>query len=140
MRNAKTPHASGTNVRNRRSSRLSSAVTTPGATTEVVSEYIIPQPSPGTFQDWTSSCELPLIAQLDSQPGEQELALSPDGSTSTRSISEILKPLDSQWLQTIYNEGFNAVFGSWMGCYGCPFLYVELLSSLTTLGGNKAHN
>ena len=125
MRNAKTPHARGANVGHRRSSRLSSAAVTPEAARDVSSEYFIPQASPGTFQDCGGSCELPSIGQLDSNPVEPALALSPDGSASTRSVSEILKPLDSQWLQTIYNEGFNAVFGSWMGCYGCPFLYVE---------------
>ncbi|CCT72279.1 uncharacterized protein FFUJ_12130 [Fusarium fujikuroi IMI 58289] len=30
---------------------------------------------------------------------------------------------DSRWLDTLYREGFEAVFGSWMGRYACPFLF-----------------
>ncbi|KAH7305201.1 hypothetical protein B0I35DRAFT_400396 [Stachybotrys elegans] len=30
---------------------------------------------------------------------------------------------DREWLQTIYLEGFEAVFGSWLGRYSCPFLF-----------------
>ncbi|KAF5673418.1 3-hydroxybutyryl dehydrogenase [Fusarium heterosporum] len=31
--------------------------------------------------------------------------------------------VDFQWLDTLYREGFEAVFGSWMGRYSCPFLF-----------------
>ncbi|CVK97093.1 uncharacterized protein FMAN_11313 [Fusarium mangiferae] len=30
---------------------------------------------------------------------------------------------DSRWLDTLYREGFEEVFGSWMGRYACPFLF-----------------
>ncbi|KAK6447207.1 hypothetical protein FP744_10003457 [Trichoderma asperellum] len=35
-------------------------------------------------------------------------------------------PLSSshyEWLQTIYRQNFEVVFGSWMGRYSCPFLF-----------------
>ncbi|KAF4993909.1 hypothetical protein FGRMN_6156 [Fusarium graminum] len=31
--------------------------------------------------------------------------------------------VDFHWLDTLYREGFEAVFGSWMGRYSCPFLF-----------------
>jgi hypothetical protein len=31
--------------------------------------------------------------------------------------------VDVRWLDTLYREGFEAVLGSWMGRYSCPFLY-----------------
>ncbi|KAF4966617.1 hypothetical protein FSARC_5738 [Fusarium sarcochroum] len=34
-----------------------------------------------------------------------------------------LENFDSKWLDTLYREGFEAVFGSWMGRYSCPFLF-----------------
>ncbi|KAH8677256.1 hypothetical protein BGZ61DRAFT_360149, partial [Ilyonectria robusta] len=39
--------------------------------------------------------------------------------------SDIISDLDSKWLQDLYREGFEAVFGSWMGRYSCPFLYPD---------------
>jgi hypothetical protein len=33
-----------------------------------------------------------------------------------------MKDLDARWLDTLYREGFEVVFGSWMGRYSCPFL------------------
>lgn len=42
--------------------------------------------------------------------------------------SDIISDLDSKWLQDLYREGFEAVFGSWMGRYSCPFLYVHPLN------------
>ncbi|KAL7940411.1 hypothetical protein V8C42DRAFT_337574 [Trichoderma barbatum] len=29
----------------------------------------------------------------------------------------------SEWLQTLYRQNFEVVFGSWMGRYSCPFLF-----------------
>ncbi|KAH7176721.1 hypothetical protein EDB81DRAFT_864231 [Dactylonectria macrodidyma] len=37
----------------------------------------------------------------------------------------ILSDVDSKWLQGLYREGFEAVFGSWMGRYSCPFLFEQ---------------
>ncbi|KAF4344289.1 3-hydroxybutyryl dehydrogenase [Fusarium beomiforme] len=34
-----------------------------------------------------------------------------------------MENVDSRWLDTLYREGFEAVFGSWMGRYSCPFLF-----------------
>ncbi|EXK43979.1 hypothetical protein FOMG_02848 [Fusarium oxysporum f. sp. melonis 26406] len=34
-----------------------------------------------------------------------------------------MENVDSRWLDTLYREGFEAVFGSWMGRYACPFLF-----------------
>ncbi|SPJ70531.1 uncharacterized protein FTOL_00259 [Fusarium torulosum] len=31
--------------------------------------------------------------------------------------------VDVRWLDTLYREGFEAVLGSWMGRYSCPFLF-----------------
>lgn len=28
----------------------------------------------------------------------------------------------ADWLLTMYEEGFEAVFGSWLGNYSCPFV------------------
>jgi hypothetical protein len=35
-----------------------------------------------------------------------------------------MEDLDTTWLDTLYREGFEVVFGSWMGSYSCPFLWV----------------
>lgn len=35
---------------------------------------------------------------------------------------DFLSDVDSQWLSILYKEGFDAVFGSWMGRYGNPFV------------------
>ncbi|KAF4983418.1 hypothetical protein FZEAL_1147, partial [Fusarium zealandicum] len=35
----------------------------------------------------------------------------------------VLGDLDARWLETLYREGFEAVFGSWMGRYSRPFLF-----------------
>ncbi|KAL9572454.1 hypothetical protein ACKAV7_003287 [Fusarium commune] len=34
-----------------------------------------------------------------------------------------MENVDSRWLDNLYREGFEAVFGSWMGRYACPFLF-----------------
>ncbi|KAJ4263105.1 hypothetical protein NW762_006723 [Fusarium torreyae] len=39
-----------------------------------------------------------------------------------------LENFDSKWLDTLYREGFEAVFGSWMGRYSCPFLFGHTLA------------
>lgn len=49
-------------------------------------------------------------------------AASPAGTESTTSTSDLLTPLESQWLHVLYRDGYDAVFGSWMGRDGCPFL------------------
>lgn len=36
--------------------------------------------------------------------------------------SDLLGDLDAQWIPILYKEGFDAVFGSWMGRYGNPFV------------------
>ncbi|KAF7551446.1 hypothetical protein G7Z17_g5011 [Cylindrodendrum hubeiense] len=48
---------------------------------------------------------------------------SPQRSVSANSGPDILSNGDSKWLQGLYREGFEAVFGSWMGRYSCPFLF-----------------
>ena len=56
----------------------------------------------------------------------QLTAPSPATTDSTTSASDLLTHLESQWLQVLYRDGFAAVFGSWMGRDGCPFLYDAL--------------
>jgi hypothetical protein len=41
-------------------------------------------------------------------------ALSPSGSDALASVN-------AEWLSSIYREGFEAIFGSWMGRYSCPY-------------------
>ncbi|KAJ4156674.1 hypothetical protein NW754_008315 [Fusarium falciforme] len=48
---------------------------------------------------------------------------SPTYSTITAQNTGLLSDADSKWLETLYREGFEAVFGSWMGRYSCPFLF-----------------
>ncbi|KAL1960135.1 hypothetical protein VTO42DRAFT_307 [Malbranchea cinnamomea] len=47
-----------------------------------------------------------------------------DSAALTGSPSPLtrLSPSDTHGLQTIYFEGFDTIFGSWMSRYGCPFL------------------
>lgn len=42
------------------------------------------------------------------------------------SSSRGLGQQQAEWLSTIYREGFEAIFGSWMGRYSCPFLLVAI--------------
>lgn len=56
----------------------------------------------------------------------QTTVSSPAATDSTTgSISDLLSPLENTWLQVLYCDGFDAVFGSWMGRDGCPFLYAS---------------
>lgn len=48
---------------------------------------------------------------------------SPADTFTTSPTTEALGELDSQWLPVLYKEGFEAVFGSWMGRYSNPFGY-----------------
>ena len=43
-------------------------------------------------------------------------------TVSSESGAESLSSLDEKWLQSIYTNGFEAVFGSWMGKSSCPFM------------------
>ncbi|KAK2603452.1 hypothetical protein QQS21_004404 [Conoideocrella luteorostrata] len=71
--------------------------------------------------------------QIDSSPRDnwdpikpkQLTAPSPAATDSTSSASDLLSHLESHWLQVLYRDGFDAVFGSWMGRDGCPFLFAE---------------
>ena len=51
--------------------------------------------------------------------------VSPLFTVITNSMNDpahFLSDVDSQWLPILYKEGFEAVFGSWMGRYGNPFV------------------
>ena len=52
-------------------------------------------------------------------------ALSPDFAAPSPPQSETPGSPDTEWLSTIYREGFEAIFGSWMGRYSNPFLLVS---------------
>ncbi|CEI65847.1 unnamed protein product [Fusarium venenatum] len=72
---------------------------------------------------------------------EADIAISGDSSTVSAAPLESVPPsrytspprghvgnasmevLDTRWLDTLYREGFEVVFGSWMGSYSCPFLF-----------------
>ncbi|KFA50696.1 hypothetical protein S40293_04907 [Stachybotrys chartarum IBT 40293] len=49
--------------------------------------------------------------------------LSAPYSIPREDVSNLPSTIDVDWLQTLYREGFEAVFGSWMGRYSCPFLF-----------------
>jgi hypothetical protein len=51
-----------------------------------------------------------------------EMTLSPPNLHSESLIVDITGPGGALWLPTIYKEGFEAIFGSWMGRFGCPFM------------------
>ena len=40
------------------------------------------------------------------------------------SASDATGPTDAQWLPIIYRESWEAIFGTWMGRYSCPFTFV----------------
>ncbi|KAL7935413.1 hypothetical protein V8C35DRAFT_299398 [Trichoderma chlorosporum] len=44
-------------------------------------------------------------------------------SSPSDSETHILSKSHSEWLQTLYRQNFEVVFGSWMGRYSCPFLF-----------------
>jgi len=50
------------------------------------------------------------------------IAPSPADTTSTAYSLEPTGLVSRASLQIIYDRGFDAVFGSWMGRHGCPFL------------------
>ncbi|GKU05193.1 unnamed protein product [Fusarium langsethiae] len=69
---------------------------------------------------------------------EPDIAISGDSSTASAVLESVSPPrntippehyadnnsmddLDIKWLDTLYREGFEVVFGSWMGSYSCPF-------------------
>ncbi|RGP60416.1 3-hydroxybutyryl- dehydrogenase [Fusarium longipes] len=55
----------------------------------------------------------------------------PESASPPRSINprrdhaenDRMKDSDTRWLDALYREGFEVVFGSWMGRYSCPFLF-----------------
>ncbi|PON28964.1 hypothetical protein TGAM01_v202072 [Trichoderma gamsii] len=49
----------------------------------------------------------------------EQVSASPDSETHPlrNSRSEL------EWLQTLYRQNFEVVFGSWMGRYSCPYLF-----------------
>ncbi|KAK7215872.1 hypothetical protein V2G26_003875 [Clonostachys chloroleuca] len=57
--------------------------------------------------------------------GHEPLEEAPLVPLSALSDSEIHPLSDShfEWLQTLYRQNFEIVFGSWMGRYSCPFLF-----------------
>ncbi|GAB0144489.1 hypothetical protein EsHS_00004963 [Epichloe bromicola] len=68
------------------------------------------------------------LAQRDPRylSGPKQLsAPSPAATDSTTFVSDLLSHVESHWLQILYRDGFDAVFGSWMGRDGCPFLFTE---------------
>jgi hypothetical protein len=77
--------------------------------------------------DWTAVCTTPIP---DNPTGSiispESLLGSPAYPTLPHPAADVLTALDAQWLSTIYREGFEAIFGSWMGRYSCPFLFVLL--------------
>jgi hypothetical protein len=61
-------------------------------------------------------------------PPSVSVGYSPDNALSPSFLgpgsvcADILHPVDSQWLSTIYRMGFDTVFGSWMGRFCNPFV------------------
>jgi hypothetical protein len=54
----------------------------------------------------------------------QHNVASPSYTLVPSSSTVCLSELESKWLSTLYIEGFEAVFGSWMGRYSNPFVYI----------------
>ncbi|KYG50053.1 hypothetical protein M433DRAFT_579 [Acidomyces richmondensis BFW] len=44
-------------------------------------------------------------------------------TNTTEYSQDLLNDTECQWLQTIYEDCFEAIFGSWMGAHACPFLF-----------------
>ena len=44
--------------------------------------------------------------------------------STPKSFTEEPTSIEAQWLPIIYRESFEAIFGSWMGKYSCPFTFV----------------
>ncbi|CAI6101441.1 unnamed protein product [Clonostachys chloroleuca] len=78
--------------------------------------------------DWSAS---PLVVQDILDPtipspapdSARRTVVSPSHTLITSPSSDFLSELQSQWLSALYREGFEAVFGSWMGRYSNPFVF-----------------
>ncbi|CAH0019934.1 unnamed protein product [Clonostachys rhizophaga] len=78
--------------------------------------------------DWSAS---PLVVQDILDPtlpspapdSARRTVVSPSHTLITSPSSDFLSELESQWLSALYREGFEAVFGSWMGRYSNPFVF-----------------
>ncbi|KAF4122072.1 3-hydroxyacyl-CoA dehydrogenase, NAD binding domain [Geosmithia morbida] len=98
--------------------RQSSAVTSSDTTVSQTCR------SPGS-PDWPSPAGRD-HAQAASYPscyvdnGASSSMLAPSPPAPWR---DILSPLETRWLFSIYHMGFDTVFGSWMGRFCCPFVY-----------------
>ncbi|KAL5601894.1 hypothetical protein FOBRF1_009427 [Fusarium oxysporum] len=73
----------------------------------------------------TRQSSLGYIPDSSTVPAMPESASLPWCPSPIRNSEESvhMENVDSRWLDTLYREGFEAVFGSWMGRYACPFLF-----------------
>ncbi|KPM46459.1 hypothetical protein AK830_g225 [Neonectria ditissima] len=58
-------------------------------------------------------------------PQPSEIPHSADYTKLDDLVPRVLSDPEFKWLQGLYTEGFEAVFGSWMGRYSCPFLFEQ---------------
>ncbi|KAI5463964.1 hypothetical protein BGZ63DRAFT_461128 [Mariannaea sp. PMI_226] len=56
---------------------------------------------------------------LESMEGDSTAS----ASVASDSDANVLSDAEFQWLQSLYRQNFEVVFGSWMGRYSCPFLF-----------------
>lgn len=84
-----------------------------------------------THDDYWPAPDQSTPRRVQSSPSQSRLSsiqsLSPASTASTQ----------PNWcqaivLRTIFQRGFNTVFGSWMGLHGCPLLSVSVSSSFNT--------
>lgn len=61
-----------------------------------------------------------------------EPLLSGEATAALPTSLELPEIFASHWSRIIYNDSYDAIFGSWMGKFGCPFLSVTMLEHLQT--------
>ncbi|KAK2789232.1 hypothetical protein FQN52_006324 [Onygenales sp. PD_12] len=69
-----------------------------------------------------SSAPVPVETTNDRAPNGLGFLSVVDTVSPTASALDGLSLFDVRWLQRIYIEGFDTIFGSWMSKHGCPFL------------------
>lgn len=73
-----------------------------------------------TRPNYFPSPHLPSAPSTEAELVDQDALLL--GSAISAPVTPVLHDLDFDWLQTLYRQNFEVVFGSWMGRYSCPFL------------------
>ncbi|KAK1252166.1 hypothetical protein MKX08_003353 [Trichoderma sp. CBMAI-0020] len=83
----------------------------------LVEEPAAPTPEASPINSYDSALNSRHESLEESLP--ERVSASPDSETHQLRNSRS----EWQWLQTLYRQNFEVVFGSWMGRYSCPFLF-----------------